>query len=271
MTANVAGARLERAAPGWRVIAEQEARDLWPGGRGPLLVFGFSILLSAITYLAATNQVLDYLAQREAVDLVLRLMVAVGVLMTLVVSADAISGERERGTLESLLLAPVSRRAIVTGKLLAALSLWLAAFVVGIPYLWVLGRSASIVGTAVLLGLVIGTLLAFALAAIGLLISAASSSNKVSLSVSLFVLLALYALTQLPSGPKQSWVADVLVRINPIGSGLHYVSGLVVTGRGWTDELSYLVSPVLTGVLAGVAVLVVAPRIVRLTGGVSAE
>jgi signal transduction histidine kinase len=37
--------------------------------------------------------------------------------VTLVVSADAISGERERGTLESLLLAPIGRRAIVAGKL----------------------------------------------------------------------------------------------------------------------------------------------------------
>jgi ABC-2 type transport system permease protein len=218
----------DRVDPGWRVLAEREFRDLWVSGRGPWLVFAFSVLLSAITYLAATNQVLDYLARRDVVDLVLRIVVAVGVLVTLVVSADGISGERERGTLESLLLAPVSARQIVTGKLLAALSRWFAAFLVGGPYVWLLGRSASIVVPAVFLGLVIGTLLAFALAMLGLLISGAADSNKLSLSVSLFVLLALFALTQLPAGPKQSWVADVLIRINPVGSGLHYVSGLLV-------------------------------------------
>jgi ABC-2 type transport system permease protein len=71
--------------------------------------------------------------------------------MTLVVSADAVSGERERGTLESLLLTPVSRRAIVVGKLVAALSLWLGAIVVSVPYVWVLGRGVAVVGQALLL------------------------------------------------------------------------------------------------------------------------
>jgi ABC-2 type transport system permease protein len=37
------------------VVARQELRDLWIGGRGLLLAFAFSVLLSAITYLGATN------------------------------------------------------------------------------------------------------------------------------------------------------------------------------------------------------------------------
>ena len=256
---------------GWRVVAARETRDLWVGGRGPVLVLAFSVLLSAITYLAATNQVLDYLAQRDAVDLVLQLVVAVGALVTVVVSADGISGERDRGTLESLLLAPISRRELVVGKLLAALTLWFVTFLVGVPYVWVIGGTAPVVGTAVLLGLVIGTLLAFTLAVLGLVISAAAGSNRVSLSASLFVLLALFALTQLPTSPNQSWVADLLVRINPIGAGLHYVSGMVVRANGWTTELSYLVAPVLAAVLAGVVLVSAAPRFVRLTPGRSAS
>jgi ABC-2 type transport system permease protein len=195
--------------------------------------------------------------------------VAVGVLMTLVVSADAISGERERGTLESLLLTPVSRRAIVMGKLVAAMSLWLAAFLVSVPYLWVLGRGVSLVGEAVLLGLLAGTLLAVALAALGLLISAASNSNKVSLAVSFFLLLALFAPTQLPGGAPKGWFEDVLVRLNPVGAALHYLTAVLVNGHDWTRDLSYLVSPLVTAVLAGGALVVASSRIVRLTGGVS--
>src|SRR4030095_4015904 len=91
-------------------------------------------------------------------DLTLQIAIAVGALVTLLVSADAISGERERGTLEGLLLTPVSRRAIVLGKLIAALTLWFATFVVSIPYIWVLGRGVSIVRSALLLGLGGGTL-----------------------------------------------------------------------------------------------------------------
>src|SRR5688572_31291392 len=102
---------------GWLVVASQECADLWRSGRGPLLLFLFSILLSGVTYLTSTNQALNFLEQREAVNLVVQLAVAVGVLAALIVSADAISGERERGTLESLLLTPVARRAIIAGKL----------------------------------------------------------------------------------------------------------------------------------------------------------
>lgn len=129
MTANVDSQVRDREippgshrSPGWWVIPAQECRDLWVGGRGLVLVVAVSVLLSVVTYLAATNQVLNFLEQREAVNLVLQVAVAVGVLSTLIVSADAISGERERGTFESLLLTPVPRRAIGLGKAAAALS-----------------------------------------------------------------------------------------------------------------------------------------------------
>lgn len=254
-------------APGWRIIAAQECRDLWLSGRGPLLLFAYAVLLSAVTYLAATNQILNFLEQRESVNLVLQIAVAVGVLLTLVVAADAISGERERGTFESLLLTPVSRGAIVLGKLVAAMSLWGAAFLVAVPYLWVLGKGVAVVGEALLLGLVIGTVLALSMAALGLVISSVSSSNKVSLAVSLFLMLALFAPTQLPAMPTSS-VGDLLVRINPVTAGMQYIQLVLLKGHSWTQDLTYLISPVVAVVAAVVALAVAGPRIVRLAGGV---
>jgi ABC-2 type transport system permease protein len=252
-----------------RVVAAQESRDLWLSGRGPLLLFAFSVLVSAITYFAAIDQTLNFLEQLEAVNFTLQIAVAVGALVTLVVSADGISGERERGTLESLLLTPVSRRAIVLGKLAAALSLWFAAFVVTVPYVWVLGRGVSLVVRALVLGFVIGALVAVALALIGLLISTVSGSNTGSLAISLFLLLALFAPTQLPGGLPRGWFFDVLNRVNPVASGLHYISAVLVSGHRWTGELSYLVSPVAVIVLAGGILIGAAPRVVRLQAGVS--
>jgi ABC-2 type transport system permease protein len=254
--------------PSWRIVAAQESRDLWLSGRGPVLLFAFSVLLSVITYLAATNQVLNFLEQREAVNLTLEVAITVGVLVTLLVSADAVSGERERGTLESLLLTPMSRRGILLGKLTAALSLWLAAFLVSIPYLWVLGRGVSAVGKALLLGIGIGTVLALALAAFGLLVSAVSGSNKASLAVSFLVLLALFAPTQLPPMPT-SWIGNLLTRVNPLGSATTYISAVLVKGHDWTRDLSYLISPLVALLLAGGLLLAVGPRFVRLTGGVN--
>ncbi|MDQ1717382.1 MAG: type transport system permease protein [Pseudonocardiales bacterium] len=264
-----ANTAIDLKSPGWRVVAVQECRDLWVSARGLLLVFVYSVLLSAITYLAATNQILNFLEQREAVNLTLQVSVAIGVLVVLVVSADAISGERERGTLESLLLTPVSRRGIAAGKVAAAMSLWFAAWLVSVPYVWILGRGVRIVGEALLLSLLVGTLLGLGLSAVGILISAASTSNKVSLSASLFLLLALFAPSQLPTATTHAGFSEVLLRLNPIASVLHYMSAVLARGHGWTADWSYLVSALALVVLAGGALIVTAPRTIRLAGGVS--
>jgi ABC-2 type transport system permease protein len=253
--------------PGWLVVSGQECADLWRSGRGLLLLFLFSILLSGVTYLTSTNQALNFLEQREAVNLVVQLAVAVGVLATMVVSADAVSGERERGTLESLLLTPIARRAIIAGKLTAALSLWLGAFLVSIPYLGILADGVGLVTEALALGGLVGTAVAVGLGSTGLLISAVSNSNKTSLAGSLFLLLLLFAPTQLPSGLPQGWFFDVLLRLNPIASALSYISSSLVAGRPWTQDLSYLISPLLFVVLAGGALALAGPRLLQLTAG----
>src|SRR5437899_4775458 len=151
----------------WTVVARQELRDLWLGGRGLLLTLAFSGLLSVLSYLVATNKALNFLEQREAVNLTLQVAIAVGALLALVAAADAVSGERERRTLETLLLTPVPRLELLFGKLVAAFSLWLAAFAMTIPYVWFLGRGVGIVGDALAVGAVVGTLLAVFLVSLG--------------------------------------------------------------------------------------------------------
>jgi len=154
---------------GWVVVLDQELRDLWIGGRGLSLSAAFSVLVSIIAYLVATNRALNFLEQREAVNLTLQVAIAVGALLALLAGADALSGERERGTLETLLLTPVSRLELTIGKLLAALSLWLVAYAITVPYVWFLGRGIGIVRDALLTGLVVGMLLAVFLASLGMI------------------------------------------------------------------------------------------------------
>ena len=125
----------ERHAPrqAWRIVGGRELRDIWVGGRGLTLAIAFSLLLSVVAYLVATNQALNFLEQRESVNLTLQVVIAVSALLALLTAADAVSGERERGTLETLLVTPVRRLHLTVGKLLAALSLWVAAFAITWP------------------------------------------------------------------------------------------------------------------------------------------
>ena len=258
-----------KGSSGWVVVLQQELRDLWLGGRGLMLSFAFSILVSVIAYLVATNTALNFLEQRESVNLTLQVAIAVGGLLALLTAADAISGERERGTLESVLLSPVSRRQLASGKLLAALSLWLAAFAITVPYVWFLGRGVGIVGDALATGLVVGTLLAVFLASFGIVVSLFTSSNRVSLSLSLFGLLALFAPTQLPSSAQKGWAGELLLRVNPVTAGEHYVGKIVVSGHTWSEDVSWLISPVVAAVVFALAAPVLGARFIRLRGGVS--
>jgi ABC-2 type transport system permease protein len=248
-------------------VTRQELRDLWFSGRGLLLAFGFSVLVSVITYLGATNEQLNFLEQREAVNLTLQVAVAVGALLALLVAADAISGERERGTLETLLLTPVPRRQIVSGKLLAALSLWFVALIVAIPYVWFLGDEVGAVGDAVGTGLLVGTLLAVSLTSFGLIVSSIAGSNRLSLSVSLFVLLALFAPTQLPSGAEKAWAGELLMRANPFTAGEHYIVKVVIDQHAWTRDASWLLSPIAAAAVLATIAILIAPRFITLRGG----
>jgi ABC-2 type transport system permease protein len=251
------------------IVLAQELRDLWIGGRGLVLSFCFSLLVGVIAYLVATNKALNFLEQRESVNLTLQVAIAVGALLALLAGADAVSGERERGTLESLLLTPVARLQITAGKLLAALSLWVAAFAITVPYIWFLGRGIGVVGDGLATGLVVGTLLAIFLASFGVVVSVFAASSRVSLSVSLFALLALFAPTQLPSNAQQGWAGDLLLRLNPITAGEHYVGKLLVDGHAWRQDVSWLLSPIVAAPLFAAAACVLGARFMRLRGGAS--
>jgi ABC-2 type transport system permease protein len=246
----------------WVVVARQELRDLWLAGRGLPLMLAFTLLLSVVTWLTAANQALNFLEQHEAVSLTLQVAVAVGALLALLVAADAFSGERERGTLESLLLTPVPRWELALGKLLAAASAWVAAFVLAIPYLWVLGHGVGATGRAVAAGAIVGTLLAVALTGFAIAVSALARSNRLSLSVSLLVLLALFAPTQFPTGARQGWAGELLQRVNPITAANHYIGNLIVDGHAWTRDLAWLISPAVAAALLAVVALALAPRVV---------
>ena len=258
-----------RGTRDWVVVATQELRDLWIGGRGMLLCFAFSLLLGALAYLSATNEALNFLERREAVSLMVQVTVAVGALLALLAGADAISGERERGTLETLLLTPVSRRHIATGKLVVALTLWFATFAITVPYVWLLGRGVAIVGDALAVGLVVGTLLAVFLTSLGVVLSIFAASNRVSLSLSLFILFALFAPTLFPTGARQGWAGDFLYRTNPMTAGEDYVGKIVVSGHAWSQDLSLLVSPLVAAVVCAAVAAILSAGFIHLRGGVS--
>ena len=251
----------------WILVAGQELRDLWLSGRGLTLMVAYTAVLSGSTYVVAINEDLNFVEQREAVSLTLKLAVVVGGLLVVLVAADAISGERERGTLEGLLLTPAPRRELVVGKGLSALSLWAVAYALGLPYVWWLGRDVGTFGVAVVSGLVVGTMLALLCVGIGLLVSMFSNSNLLSLSISFFALLVLVAPNQMPTDAVRGWAGELLLRLDPFLGGLTYLDKVIINERGFAADLDLLLVPLLAAVAVPAVAVLLAGRLTLLPRG----
>lgn len=247
------------AAPGWVVVASRELSALWRGGRILVLIIPFSMVLSAMAYLLATNEELNLIPPKEMVLLVLQVSLAVSILITLIIGANSISGMRENGTLESLLVTPVSRQQIILGKFLAALSPWPVVLAVAAPYAAILSPDFRFFWYSLSVFALVGSLLVVLSAGFGLLVSIYSSSNKSSLSVSLVVLLLSMSFTQLPGTTQTGNIARLFKRINPMESTWHFTEKVLVNNRTISEmtsitgpEGNWLLSPLLlTGLVLG--------------------
>jgi ABC-2 type transport system permease protein len=241
----------------WRIVARQEISDLWMSAKGLAVLFGFTLVLSVLSYLAAADAGINLLDARESVGLVVQTAMGLGTLAALVVSADAISGERERGTLEALLVTPVPRRALVLGKLLAATTVWAAALLVAVPYVAIMADGPGIAAEAVLVLVIAGSLVAAALTALGLAVSSIVQSNRVSLAASVATLLLLATPGQLPAVKASGSIGAILIKANPVSAGLAMAQNVLVKQQPWSDQWGLLISPV----IAALALTVVAIRL----------
>jgi ABC-2 type transport system permease protein len=122
------------------------------------------------------------------------------------------------------------------------------------------------VDDALLAGLVVGTMVAVSLTAFGLIVSVLASSNRVSLSVSLFVLLALFAPTLLPGGAKQGWAGELFQRVNPMTAAEHYMRNVVISQYEWTKDLDWLIAPAVASAVLAIVAIAIAPRFMSLRG-----
>jgi ABC-type transport system involved in cytochrome c biogenesis permease component len=247
------------ATPGWVVVTLRELSALWRGGRILVLLIPFSILLSFLSYLLATNNELNLVPPKEMVLLVLQITLAVSILVSLIIGANAISGMRENGSLESLLVTPVSRRQIILGKFLAALSPWPIILAISVPYVAILAPSAQFLWYSLLVISLGGTLVVIISAGFGLLVSIYSNSNRSSLSISLVVLLLSLSFTQLPGTSQTGNIGRLFRRVNPMESTWSFTEKALVNNIT-IDELTsitgpqgnWLLSPLLlTGLILG--------------------
>jgi hypothetical protein len=140
------------------LVASKEVKESLYGVRGSMWAVLSAIVLSLMSYLLLTDKELSLLDQSEMLYIITSLAVGLGLLVVGILAADAMVGEKERSTLEGLLLTPVGRGSLVAGKIFAVVASWLLIFVISAPYIFVGSAGTNLSGTTLLYTLVLGTL-----------------------------------------------------------------------------------------------------------------
>lgn len=235
---------------GWRIILGTEAARLWRGWRGPALLLAFAVFLSVYTVLLAMDPEMNILSPRQMIHQILQATLFGGILPVLLLSANSISGERDRRSLESLLLAPLPGRQIAAGKFMAALSVWPGILAISIPYLLLTAKGTGASGQAVGLLLLPASVLVLLAGAIGTLISSVARSNLASFSMSFLFLIVLAAPTQLPRSVQDLPLLHWLLLLNPV-TAIACFQSEILSGTSLAQAWSWLVSPILVLLLIG--------------------
>ncbi|HEU0294663.1 MAG TPA: ABC transporter permease subunit [Anaerolineales bacterium] len=256
-----------RGRPAWWLVFIRELTDLWVGGKALVLVFIYAIFLGVVTYVIASNSELSLIPPKEMVYETIKNVMAVSLFIGLIIGADSLSGERERNTLESLLLTPTSRRQIVAGKFLAAITFWPAAFVIAIPSFQLLSQGDEVFGQGLLWGGLLGTVMVLGYVGIGMLVSFWSGSNKTSYFVSLGIYILFLVPAQLPGKAQTGVMGQFLQWINPIAAVNHFLSKILVNNIKVSEFWVWLQSPVVFALIVlGVLFLYAGPGL-RLENG----
>lgn len=263
-----------RESPVWRIVFWRELRDQWLGGKALAMILIYTILLGIYAYLFASNSELQLLPLKQMVLEIVKAAVFVGLFICLVVGADSVSGERERATLEGLLLTPTSRRQILVGKFLSAVSPWPVALAVAIPYWAVLSKGDVSLGHALVWGPILGTLLAPAFTGIGMLVSVWCNSNKSSMLVSIGVYLLLilpsqYSGLATPTVSTQATdLSNVFQLINPLGAANRLLHDSIVLNAPYQQLWLWATTPLLFPVILLAVLFVYVGPGLQLEGGV---
>ena len=214
------------------LLARKEAGELLLSPRGLGWLLSVAAALSGFSLLLVGSQELSLLDNAQVVYDMLGIATALGALLAVTAGTDAIAGERERGSLLPLLLAPVSRNGLLLGKIGGQAAAWAVMLAIVMPYLWAVGSTGqNLLGGGIAL-LLLGTpvVLGFGFLALGL--GARLGSARGTLMLCLVALLLSASPLLLGPSLRQSAVGVAFDVVNPFSAALNAYDAVVIDGQG---------------------------------------
>jgi ABC-2 type transport system permease protein len=218
-------------------LIRKEIREQVLSLKGVIWMALAALMFSGLSYSFITVKELSVLAQVEIINTFLKVVFGFGLLMTIISAAASVAGEKEQGTLESLLLLPLSKTRMVISKWLGAMVIWIVIAIIAVPYLLSLGYGTSLYGSIMLFVFVFGTITVGAFTAVALALSSLlqSSKNAIIVSVALFLVTALPAF--LGTTIKKSGFGKVIDTVSPLAGTMKLMKDLLINKLSLLDAV----------------------------------
>jgi ABC-2 type transport system permease protein len=216
----------------FKTLVGKECIEEIISSRGAALYIVGCGVLSVFSLLLVSNTELSLLDNAQAVYMMSAIIIALALLIAVIRGSDGFAGERERETLETLLITPVSSNEVAIAKLMGLIFSWLIVFVLSIPYLWTLGSTGQNLISAIIYLFVAGTLLVVIFGGFTLALSARMKTLKGTLSIGLAAFLLSGSPILLGPSLRQSTVGRFVDLINPFANALNMLDSVVVDSLG---------------------------------------
>ena len=218
-------------------IIRKECMEDIVSSRGGILYVCAALVLSIMGILLIGNTELSLLDNAQAVYMMAGVVMAIGGLIAVIQGGDGFAGERDRETLEALLVSPATGTSLAIAKLAGILLSWLILFLIALPYLWAVGSAGQNLVQAFIYLLLAETLLVTIYGGLMLILSARIKSFKGVLSIG-FVIFLLSAIP-LVLGPslRQSTIGRILDWLNPMAVALNMIDSVVIDSQGGMHQI----------------------------------
>ena len=225
----------------FKTLVEKECIEEIISPRGAALYLVGCGVLSVFSLLLVSNTELSLLDNAQAVYMMSSIIIALALMISVIRGSDGFAGERERETLETLLITPVSPAEVAIAKLMGLIFSWLVLFIISIPYLWAVGSTGQNLISALQYLFISGTLLVVIFGGFTLAISARMRTFKGTMSIGLTAFLLSGSPILLGPSLRQSTVGRFIDLLNPFANALNMLDSVIVDSLGVLFQITPLV------------------------------
>jgi ABC-type transport system involved in multi-copper enzyme maturation permease subunit len=205
--------------------------------RGSIFLLIAAVVLSVFSVLLVSNTELSLLDNAQSVYMMSGIIMALASLIAVIRGSDGFAGERERETLEPLMLTPVTGHRMALAKLIGILFSWFILFTLSIPYLWAVGSTGQNLLPAIEYLFTMGTLMVVIFGGLALALSAKARNFKSALSVGLTIFLVAGSPVILGPSLRQSAVGRAIDLLNPFAGALNTLDSVIIDSQGLLFQL----------------------------------